>query len=371
VETVTWEIGQTPRVHITSIGSDLRIVGRDGSSLEAQVPTRGDLDLTREADGVTLAARSGCLLFLPSHATLEVDSVGGDARVSAIAGKVRLTTIGGDLDLRGLSGAQVTTVGSDLHGSQLAGAVAAESVGGDVRLLEADGPIHLGTVNGDVLLRRIRGEVRVSAGGDIRLECIPPAGSRSTVHAGGDVQCRFPADASLHVAYSVRGDVSINVPWAQTSAGGTGEVTFGAGEARIDLEVGGDLQLEAGDGAGAPAAERGWRQDLEARVEAQVEAALSEMERGMRFGGVASGLREDITEQIRQSMGRARRRPHRLGRHGEAAEAGRKSGPSGEVGSEAAGVGEAERLAILKMVESGKISVDEAEKLFQAMEGGE
>ncbi len=81
-------------------------------------------------------------------------------------------------------------------------------------------------------------------------------------------------------------------------------------------------------------------------------------------------MRDDIAAHIRVSMGKARRRAHRLGR---AVEAGRPRDVRINFGEPPAGsteVGDEERLAILRMVESGAITVEQAEQLFRAMEGG-
>jgi hypothetical protein len=69
-------------------------------------------------------------------------------------------------------------------------------------------------------------------------------------------------------------------------------------------------------------------------------------------------------------MSRARRRANRPGR---VAEAGAPHDVRIHFGEPAPGgtpVGDEERLEILRMVESGAITVEQAEQLFRAMEGG-
>jgi hypothetical protein len=66
-------------------------------------------------------------------------------------------------------------------------------------------------------------------------------------------------------------------------------------------------------------------------------------------------------------MARARRRPHRLGRAADRPrEVNVSLGEAAETGGE---IGDQERLAVLKMVEAGKLTVEQAEQLFRAMEG--
>jgi len=366
METITLEVGESPRVRVRSVGSDLRIVGRSGGGLEAQAPSRGDLTVTREAEAVVVSSRVGCLLFLPAGAVVEVGAVGGDARLSGMSGAASLDTVGGDLNLRGMGAVRLGRVAGDVRLVQAGGLLSAEWIGGDAHLESLQAELELGMVEGSLFLRHQRGGVRAKAHGDVHAELALPAGSRSRLHTSGDLICRLPPDASVSIDYRSGGDARVALPLQARVAKTSGAATLGAGEANLDLESGGDLRLEL-MGGGTSGLNEAWRQDLEARIEAEVEAALSEFERSQRLPGI---MRADIAERIRSSMGRARRRAHRLGR---AADGGRVpevrvsvGDPTGEAAGE---IGDEERLAILRMVESGTLTVEQAEQLFRAMGG--
>lgn len=369
METITFEVGKAPRVRVQSVGSDLRVVGRSGGTLEAQAPSRGDLSVTREGDEVVVSSRVGCLLFVPDGARIEVGAVGGDARLSGMTGEASLTTVGGDLNLRGIGAVRLGRVAGDVRLVQAGGPLAAEWIGGDARIENLQADLELGQVEGSLFLRHIRGAVRVQTHGDVHAELTPPPGSRSRVKAGSDLTCRLAPDASVLVNYRAEGDVRVGLPSHARAVGTTGSAQLGGGEAALDLECGGDLRLETTGGGGAGLNDE-WRQDLEARIEAEVESALADIERSQRLRGMPGMMRDDIAAHIRVSMGKARRRAHRLGR---AAEAGRPRDVRISFGEPPAGsaeVGDEERLAILRMVESGAITVEQAEQLFRAMEGG-
>ena len=134
METITLEVGESPRVRVTSVGGDLRIVGRGGSLLEAQAPSREHLTVSREAEQIVVASRFGCLLFLPAGAQLEIGAVGGDARLSGITGKASLATVGGDVNLRSGGAARLGRLAGDLRVVGGRGALTAEWVGGDARV---------------------------------------------------------------------------------------------------------------------------------------------------------------------------------------------------------------------------------------------
>jgi len=368
METITLEVGEAPRVRVQSVGGDLRIVGRTGSMLEAQAPSREDLTVTREGEQVVVSSRVGCLVFLPAGAQLDIGAIGGDARLSGMAGAANLATVGGDLNLRGMGAIHLGRVAGDVRIIQASGAVVAEWIGGDARLESLQAELEIGLVEGTVSVRHARNAVRVQAHGDLHAELAPPPGSQSSLAAGGDLVCRLPPDASVLVSYRADGDARVGLPRQSQGAGAAGTAQLGTGEARLDLESSGDLRVEL-IGVGAAGLNEEWRQDLEARIEAEVDAALAEVERSQRLGGLSGMMRDDIAERIRASMSRAR---HRASRPGHAAGAGAPHDVRirfGEPTSGGTAVGDEERLEILRMVESGAITVEQAEQLFRAMEG--
>jgi hypothetical protein len=371
METITFEVGKAPRVRVPSVGSDLRVVGRSGGTLEVQAPSRGDLSVTREGEEVVVSSRVGCLMFVPDGARIEIGAVGGDARLSGMTGEASLSSVGGDLNLRGMGPVRLGRVAGDVRLVQAGGAFAAEWIGGDARFESLQADLEVGLVEGSLYLRHIRGAVRVQTHGDVHAELTPPSGSHSRVRAGSDLTCRLPPDASVVVNYRAEGDVRVGLLPHARASGTSGSTQLGGGEAALELESGGDLRLEL-IGGGATGLNEEWRQDLEARIEAEVESALDEIERSQSLHGMPGMMRDgdDIAERIRTSMGKARRRAHRPGR---AADAGRPRDIRINIGEAPAGgaeVGDEERLAILRMVESGAISVEQAEQLFRAMEGG-
>lgn len=369
METITFEVGKAPRVRVQSVGSDLRVVGRSGGALEVQAPSRGDLSVTREGEEVVVSSRVGCLMFVPDEARIEIGTVGGDARLSGMKGEASLTTVGGDLNLRGVGAVRLGRVAGDVRLVQAGGALIAEWIGGDARFESLQADLEVGRVEGSLFLRHVRGAVRVQTHGDVHAELTPPPGSRSRIQAGSDLVCRLPPEASVVINYQAEGDARVGLPTHARLAGTSGSAQLGGGEAELELVSGGDLRLEL-LGGGAAGLNEEWRQDLEARIEAEVESALADIERSQRWNAMPGMMREDIAERIRTSMGKARRRAQRMGR---AAEAGRTRDVRINIGEPPAGgveVGDEERLAVLRMVASGAITVDQAEQLFRAMEGG-
>src|SRR3972149_1954091 len=100
VEIVSQDVGTTPKVRLVAIGGDLRLTGREGTTLEAQAPPRGDLEVRSVAGTIEVSSRAACLIFLPEGTQVSGDAVGGDVRIAGLRGDLKLGTVGGDLSLR-------------------------------------------------------------------------------------------------------------------------------------------------------------------------------------------------------------------------------------------------------------------------------
>jgi hypothetical protein len=152
-----------------------------------------------------------------------------------------------------------------------------------------------------------------------------------------------------------------------------GSYRIGDGEAELELAAGGDLGLSVGN-------ERRENVGLNfAEVLTEVDADLAEME--AKFDALGAGLIgfdvDQIGERVKRAVRRARRSANKAKRHHLAFTANLEFPsapdapfpPMGIFGQAENQVSDEERLSILRMVEAGQISVDEAESLLKALEG--
>jgi hypothetical protein len=344
MESVRQEVGPHPRIRIVSVEGDLRVTGRAGTRLEAQAGSRGGLLVQARGDVVDITSRSGCLLFVPEASSLALERASGDVRLSDLEGEVTLGHVGGDLTLRHVAETRVEQVGGDLTVRRAMRGLQVREVSGGARLEQVDGNVSLEAVGGDLWATGLSGAVNARASGDGWLDWSPPAGSGSTVRAGGDIVCRFSAAASVRVSGRAGGDLHM---LGEHPAGPT-TVTLGAGEASVDLDAGGDLMVTHGGTEMASG--------LADEINAQVEATLADVEAGLE--GIDLGAYGIDTQDLRHKVHRALSRALRKARRGTEEEA-----PDREATEE-------ERLAILHMLEEGKINVEQAETLLRALEPG-
>lgn len=384
MEILSLETGETPRLRITTIGGDLRLTGREGRTIEAQAARRGGLALHPHGDGFELACQSACLVFLPPGAQVEVAAVGGDARVTGVSGPIHIETVGGDLLLRRVGTIVIQRLGGDLSASRVDGDFSAEWIGGDAKIEQVDGQVRLASVGSDLVLQSADQGVEAVIGGDVRLRFAPRPGTHSAIQAGGDLSCRLPDEASVRLRLRAGGDLELSPRWRREQAGDAVVAELGAGEATIELSAGGDLKVGGVDAGMWTALDMDLGEQIRSRVEAEMEAAMAQVEASLEAMEASSlGIdTERLARNLRRSAERAQRKAARARQRAEAKPArvrvsvdGRPSGAGrgvafdfGRVGGSKAPASEEERLAVLRMLEQGTITVGEAEKLLQALE---
>ncbi len=213
-----------PGVHLTvsTSGGEIRVIPSSDSvvkvvakehiraSSEADADAlllKLDLVIEQRGDGVvaTAAYKEGGIHFgswppvqvdfivtVPSRASVDLKTSGGDIVVGDLDGTVKAHTSGGEIEL-GKIGADI-----DAHTS-----------GGNVRLDEGRGSVKLSTSGGNISAGRVAGPADLrTSGGDIRVDAVENTLSAHT--SGGDVRAVF--------AGPLRGDCSLSTSGGEVKA---------------------------------------------------------------------------------------------------------------------------------------------------------
>ncbi len=325
--------GLTDEVNLPEVGGDLLLRELAGAVCVAAV--HGDLRALRVAD-LQIAGRCSGDAHFEEGQLLAAETVGGDLRLQG-AKEVRVGRVAGDLWIEGMRGpVQVAQVDGDARLTDIGGRVTFEAVAGDLRATALAGGLAAAHVSGDACLSgpfAAAEEYAVTAAGDISLNLPADADARLAVRSGG----RIRSDPKL-------------IP--STDGSPTFTATLGQGSGRISASSGGDLRIRQAGAAEAPASAAGRRSsrlmsddlsDLGERIRQQVTASLA-----------AHGINVE-TGEVNWSRGRGARatRP-------APPERPRPPAPP-------AGPATDEERAVLRMVEEGKITAAEADRLLQAL----
>ena len=400
-----YTLSESSTIRVESCGGDLIVRGWTNPMLQV----KGDYHIEESDKGFKLESRGTLQLTLPRETNLSVGRVSGDLviklytgnafaeyvhgdEVFSQAGDFDLGIVHGDLVARNLLGTiSVNEVNGDVVARVVGGAVFG-AVHGDLSARVVDGDLQIDVIHGDADLRTINGNVTVNQGyrdinlygiggllsvsdvtGDVRLRGGLTHGDHH-VKARGDIVVRWPAGMSLAVnATSPKIENRLQLDELSEKPGflagqiGAGEVNLTmATDGRIILReeepvkgkwngYGGEMEFDFGmDMTG-----------MAARIEAEVESHLSRVTRDLeaRFGaGFAQQINDKVSRKVERASERARRRTDfRDKTSGFEYASAAPASPKKAVITE-------EHLRILKMVENGKISPEEAGMLLDALE---
>ncbi len=373
--------GDTPAIVVEAVNGDLHVMGWERAEVLARARSDSDLSLDQRGDHIVLTCHDDCVLRTPQSATLDLVNVIGDVRVKLVRGALTVRRAG-DLGIHGVGPTTIEAVSGDCVVKSIAGDLRVNQVGGDLSARDVQGQFVATAVGGDIRIGGIAGMATASAGGDISLSLTPTPGQKCQFTAGGDISVRVPADANARFTMTSRADnIRVRIPGVSNGAGtGVRQVTLGDGSAEIILTAGGDISLSS-DSAGQNVDDLGARLDAEfsrmgdliaqrtqeaaqrmaSRVEAKAQRAARKAER------MAQRIAREAEQQSRGWM-----------RHGHPFEGRHFAGPftpppppgthpTPRPGAQP--VTDEERLAVLRMVEQKKITVEQAEKLLAALEG--
>jgi hypothetical protein len=336
---------------VETVHGDLRLKDLVGSAHIGQID--GDL---RAEDVLELRVAGGCAgdLRAQGGGNLAINFVGSDARMFALR-SARLAQVRGDFWAERVTGTlEIVRAAGDVKLVEIGGFVTLQECSGDVQAIDLGGGMTAQSVQGDA-------DLRGSFGGS----------ENYNLAAAGDITLTLALAADLRLGVQARGRIRSNIQLTPAPDGSSSfTATLGRGTGHVCLQSGGDLQIAqadraedlrpdstAGDGSvrtkDTPPADN--LDTLSDHIRRQANASLSAAGldvAGSRFAFGAGILTSVGTRPARSAAEAGPYRPVEF----EPPRLSVRDGPSDE-----------EQLAILRMVEAGTITVEQAEALFKAL----
>ena len=366
----------------------------------------GDFALRDVEGSLTVGVVGGNFSVADVRGDMQMEQCSGNCTARDIAGAVTLDKVRGNLNLHNIDRATVGKVHGNLAANDVHGDLQVEKVGGNVTVTDIQGNLEIERVGGDLRVREITGALNATVGGNATLNLFELATPQVVVDAGGDIRCRVPVALQAEVALQAGGVLLIkNLPVSIPSGTRQAEFTVGHGEGRLELTAGSNLYLIASDSdemgdmyfefqGHQEFAERAseFAQQLAEQVEVQVEVMTRQLnERLAQLDNsdvIAAKVQEKVQsamrraeEKIAEAMRRAERQSERQAERQAMREERRgvrftspiprvppvPPVPPTPPKPKRNPVSAEERMLILRMLEEGKISVEQAEKLIAAM----
>ncbi|PDW03129.1 DUF4097 family beta strand repeat-containing protein [Candidatus Viridilinea mediisalina] len=251
----------------------------------------GDVEVTCATPGELQLSSVGGDLILKGAAKLQAGQIGGDCSLSgAELQRVQLGNVGGDLNTTALDELHVANVGGDLSSEQINGALVVGNVGGDVRLGRIEGDLDLGAV-----------------GGDLSMGLHLADGRRGRTNVAGDVRLNLPEQPNLRLRALVMGKLR-GVDHHHHSGGPQRlDLHYGTGAASLDLTVAGDLRIKGGGTAEA--------QQLNEADTLWSELGREFGELGRELGRLGRELGEELGEELASAFRSSKGKPGKREAH--------------------------------------------------------
>lgn len=408
----------SPKV-ILKVDGNLTLKGWDEMEILAKSSSQNDLAFEQSNEQVTILGEGDCSVRVPLNSQVTVERVEGNAIIKSLDSDLVITRVDGNLTLRGIGQVDLDKLDGNLVAKNISGSLTMIRIDGNATLKDIQGDLTVkDAIHGNLVLKDIDGNVQASASGNVTSSFDPAPGNKYAINAGGNILCRIPEDASLKleipkassIMVKLPGAVAANhgrAPYSQVLGEGDSEVLLSAGgnvllagmppdweDTNLEVEIGKDFE-DIAETFGSQVTQQfeTQMQMLEQQIEAQLaglttmvgtsgftpeqaeKISLRAKEAGERASLRAQERIQRSQERLERKLEAARRRAEMRTRTAELAARDRRRreetyewAPTTPILDEEQ-VSEEERLAILQMLEQGKITPEEAEQLLMALEG--
>lgn len=387
---------------------------RSQGKLELRVPNQSNLAIQTVSGDLVVKFVSGDIsihevngdLVLSGIRFAKINTVHSDLSAKNIEASINVEEVHGDVSVRHITDLNLGTVHGDMAARYVNNVVNVQTIMGDLGLRSVNGDLHVGQSHRDISMRNMGGKLTVeNCQGDIRLYGSLSANEHALT-AERDIILRWPSDAALNlVAHAPK--IKNRLPLEKVVENEDGLVgSIGDGQTHLSLKANGRIVLNEEqlvdarwelpndndynfdfsfdlEGLGNQIREKfsqeigrftteiesklgpDFGQNFSERISQKLEQAAAKAEKAAtRAAQQAERAAERATSQAERSANRARRKAEYATRRTPGRPPG--SGKSATPPSPPTATNE-EKLKILKMVEQGIITPDEAATLLEAL----
>lgn len=220
-----FEVGKQPRIEIPDCLGDL--VVRSWAETAVLIKG-DEYEANEIEGGLTITSQGSLKLTVPEASSLAIQTVHGDVEIKRVDGAVGLQTAYADVAIRGAGSLKIGTIHNDLAVKLVEGSVSIETVYGDTAVRtcgdlslgtihgdlmarSVDGPVDIVEVYGDISLRGVSGNVAVKQGSrDANLRGLQGE-SNTLPDVAGDIRLHGPLSPGKH-HFTANGDIVLYWP---------------------------------------------------------------------------------------------------------------------------------------------------------------
>ncbi len=373
-------------VLVIKASCDLNVSGWDQNKFEIVGDPAG-IQIIADEKTIRLTSVDDCSIQVPLNYSVHIEKVSGDVWLSDLHGEVIVDRVHGDFSGTRLANVKVDKVGGDCVFEEVATPLACHHVGGDLMCSALAGGLIDSFVGGDARLLDIYGGVRVNAGGDISAGMSDSVGETITLRAGGDVVVSIPPSSGWAMDLTSGGnDIRLDLggkkeriyDWAVLR-------TEGDGKSPLRVKAGGDIRVTDTPLSTEKFQQRAQKSDKHWSHVLSVE--MPHIQTVIDNTEISTDLADRISKKAEEAVRKAESRIdealQRIDMHGSAFRVGTEKTeieepiPSTDGEKNEARIGvekpvshitDEEKLVVLRMLQDNKLTVEEADRLLDALE---
>lgn len=326
--------------------------------------------IRREDEGLFLLFVDDAAVRVPENAKLTIEKASGNARIRKVIGDLSIHSISGNLALQQVGNVEIARVSGSCLVQNVEGSLEIHGVSGTLRGKDCFGPVLADRVSGGVELVGLHAGAEIRSMGDIRLgflsESVEPVRLRASTNIHLNLPFELDAEmkvkSNAHLTELVIGERQEKIHHRKHV------LLVGEGRRKFELEAGGKVSIVA---------EQIEDTDILKLFE-ELETLWNELEKeqmARRQTGVGEDSGEPETElsleemevaetRVEQALAQVQNRLQSMGYEPDG-----DANPRDEEQSQMDGDITGERLIIMRLLGEKKISIEEADKLLEALEG--
>jgi len=212
-------------------------------SRSATIEGAGNVDLREIGGQVTLERIHGNVDLENVHELADLSGVGGNLHATSVPTLRLKRGVGGNATLASLQVAELDSIGGNLHVDRIERVLHVRNVGGNAHVRDCVGAeVSVNAVGGNLHIDGAALATSCSAGGNLDVWGSIPIDSQVRLRAGGNATVGLPADANVSVHAMAGGNITS--PTVSRRGGGSLNLVYGNGQARLDVAVGGNVRLQ-------------------------------------------------------------------------------------------------------------------------------
>ncbi|HQY90212.1 hypothetical protein [Caldilinea sp.] len=391
--------GLAPTLILRCIEGNLTLNGWDRPEVQVRVRDGNDTLTVEQQDGViVINCEEDLWLQVPVQSSITVDAVEGNASFSLLLNSLTIGAVEGNAVVHSVNTLTANQIEGNFAAHLMAGDLRVDVIEGNAQIAKVAGAVWLGQVEGNLVLNEIGGSIEAAAEGNVKAQALLAAGQQCSIRAEGGITCEIPRGAGGVFSLKAEGHIRVRGLGEERSMKhGVLDFEREPAHARLTLEAEGNILLQGvqphsfteADFAGPIAEEMAMRSvEITQQITAQIEAQVVELSRQLDDKLSRLGTNEELATSIQEKVQAAMRRAEeklaeamrKVEQRAQESESRRRKSagwaappaaplPPAPAKPKRPPATDEERMLILRMVEQGKISVEQAEKLFAALNG--